>query len=65
MASAARALIETVSDVTNFPTNEIVGNFDESFFNLGGTSLNTVTAVTKLRLKKFYIGSNPKKGSPA
>jgi len=56
LVEKARALIQAIAEVTHIPQAEIIDNFDDSFFNLGGTSLNSVVVVTKLRMKNLHIG---------
>lgn len=51
----AKVLLQTISQVTGTSLQTIAENFDDSFFNVGGTSLNTVVVIVKLREQNYYI----------
>ncbi len=51
----AKVLLQTISQVTGTSLQTIAENFDDSFFNVGGTSLNTVVVIVKLRERNYYI----------
>ncbi|CAL8104235.1 unnamed protein product [Orchesella dallaii] len=51
----AKCLFKVISDVTGTAIQTIVENADDSFFNIGGTSLNTVVVIVKLREMGYYI----------
>jgi len=54
--TGAIALIQTISQVTGTSEHGIVKHLNESFYSLGGTSLNSILVILKLRLKGFQIG---------
>ncbi|ODM90538.1 Mycosubtilin synthase subunit C [Orchesella cincta] len=51
----AKNLFKIISSVTGSSVQTIVENLDDSFFNIGGTSLNTVVVIVKLREIGYYI----------
>ncbi|CAL8104517.1 unnamed protein product [Orchesella dallaii] len=53
--SIAKNLVEIISAVTGTSIQTIVENLDDSFYNIGGTSLNTVVVIVKLREMGHFI----------
>ena len=50
-----KKLVQTIANVTGTSIHDIVKDLDDSFYNLGGTSLNSLTVISELRKLKFYI----------
>jgi len=47
--AAAQALTSVISEVTGTATQDICENLENSFYNVGGSSLNSVVVIVKLR----------------
>jgi len=54
--TGAIALIQTIAQVTGTSEHDIMKHLSESFYSLGGTSLNSILVILKLRFKGFQIG---------
>lgn len=52
---AAKVLLKIMSEVTGTSMETLAENFDNSFYNVGGTSLNSVVVVIKLRQHNLFI----------
>ena len=52
---AFKKLVQTIAKVTGTSIHDIVKDLDDSFYNLGGTSLNSLTVISELRKLKYYI----------
>ncbi|ODN00557.1 Integrin beta-PS [Orchesella cincta] len=50
-----KILFRVIAEVTGTSTETLAENIDNSFFNVGGTSLNAVTVVVKLRAHHLFI----------
>jgi len=53
--SIAKTLFKVISTVTGTSIQTIAESLDDSFFNIGGSSLNAVVVIVKLREKGYYI----------
>jgi len=53
--SVAKTLFKIISITTGTSIQTIVENLDDSFFNIGGSSLNAVVVILKLRQHGYYI----------
>lgn len=51
----AKVVITTMSEITGTDAETLVENLDNSFFNVGGSSLNSIQVIVKLRERKCYI----------
>ncbi|CAL8104334.1 unnamed protein product [Orchesella dallaii] len=50
-----KVLFRVMAEVTGTSVETLAENIDNSFFNVGGTSLNAVTVVVKLRAHHLFI----------
>ena len=48
-------LVETIAKITGTPILDIVTRLHESFFSMGGTSLNSIQVIGELRKAKYII----------
>lgn len=51
----AKLLVKTISEVTGASIVDLSENLNNSFFNMGGSSLNSIVVIMKLREQKCLI----------
>lgn len=51
----AKVVITAMSEVTGTSIEEIVENLNNSYFNVGGSSLNSIETIVKLRERNCFI----------
>jgi acyl carrier protein len=51
----AKIIITTMSEITGASVEDITENLNNSFFNVGGSSLNSIQVIVKLRELKVFI----------
>jgi acyl carrier protein len=51
----AKAVIATIAQVTGTSMEVVAENLENSFYNIGGSSLNSVVVIVKLREMKYHI----------
>ncbi len=51
----AKIVVATMSEITGSSIDTIVENLNNSFYNVGGSSLNSIQVIVKLRQQNCYI----------